>query len=422
MAHQMGLIGITLNSKNVYDFCYYDGNSYNSTTKTWDKLSYGSSEVWGGSTSFTSSDIPWVNETDCFLLVKPGVTTPTFTASAIEENKKYPWTLNCSAVSASGNYVSYSVDYEVEFIAASWLFDYSGKAQTWVVPTASTYSFECWGASGGGSRARGTFLANEASLGGYTYGTLSLTKDDTFYVYVGQKGTDAVVGKSSAGGWNGGGLGTWDNADDETAGGGGGATDIRLAKASASDNTVWYSFDSMKSRIMVAGGGGGQNYTTTTAGYGYGGGLSGGYGCSTKTSSYTVTPGTQNSGLSYFGKGENGVGLGDSDGQAGGGGGYYGGQGGNDSRGSKISGNGGGGSSFVSGLSGCIAVEESSTSSNLILKSNSEHYSGYVFSDPKTMSGNTNESANQPVSGVHSSIKQTGQNGNGYARITVIIN
>lgn len=415
MAHQMGLLGLTLNSKDVYDYIYYNGNNYNTSSKTWTVLSYGTSDTWSGSTTFTSSYVPLVSEAVCYQVVKPGLTTPSYTASIDESSNKYPWTMSCPAVSSSGHYEGHTVDYEVDFIDAAWLFEYSGSGKQWDVPTSGTYSFECWGASGGGSRWGGDFCANNASFGGYTYGEISLAKDETFYVYVGQKGTDAVVGKNSAGGWNGGGSGTWDNNDDESAGGGGGATDIRTVSGN------WNNFDGLMSRIMVAGGGGGRNYVCELAGYGHGGGLEGGYGYGVNET-YTTRPypGKQNSGLTYFGKGENGVGVGGSDGQAGGGGGYYGGQGGNDSRDGGKSYSGGGGSSFVSGLSGCIAIDASSTSSSLVLKSNSEHYSGYVFENPSTISGNTSEAANQPVSGVHSSTKQTGQNGNGYARITHI--
>lgn len=408
----MGLVGFTLNSKNVYDYIYYNGNTYNSSTKTWTKMSStGSITTWTGSTTFTSSFVPLISSSVCYQVVKPEVTTPTYTASVVKAEHKYPWTMDCPAVSSSGQYESYTVDYDAEFIEVSWLFEYAGSAQQWVVPTTGTYSFECWGASGGGSRENGTFRANTASLGGYTYGEISLTKDAAFYVYVGQKGTDAVTKKNSAGGWNGGGLGTWDTSDDESAGAGGGATDIRLTSGN------WNNFDGLKSRIMVAGGGGGRNYRYEEAGYGFGGGIEGGYGYGYGTV-YT-TPGGQNSGHAYFGKGEDATGVGDSDGQAGGGGGYYGGRGGGHQSNDSYS--GGGGSSFVSGLTGCIAIDESSTSSSLVLKDNSEHYSGYVFSNASTISGNTSEAANQPITGVHSSTKQKGQNGNGYVRITRII-
>ena len=45
-----------------------------------------------------------------------------------------------------------------------------------------------------------------------------MAKGEKIYVYVGGHGTDAVVGKDSIAGYNGGGLGTWDHSDDESAG------------------------------------------------------------------------------------------------------------------------------------------------------------------------------------------------------------
>ena len=102
----------------------------------------------------------------------------------------------------------------------------------------------------------------------------------------------------------------------------------------------------------------------------------------------------------------------------GGGGGYYGGGTGNGNSGS-------GGSSYISGLTGAIAVEsEDSTSPRLsstgetcteaIANSDSkcsEHYSGYVFHDAQTIAGN----ASMP--NFAGTANMTGNNSNGYARI-----
>ncbi len=57
-------------------------------------------------------------------------------------------------------------------------------------------------------------------IGGYTQGAIYLQKNEKLYIYVGGKGADAVVGQDSLGGYNGGGLGTWDYSDDEASGGG----------------------------------------------------------------------------------------------------------------------------------------------------------------------------------------------------------
>ena len=179
-------------------------------------------------------------------------------------------------------------------------YNYSGGYQEFVVPYTGTYKFECWGARGGKSRINGK-LGGSPGKGGYAKGEIALVKGEKYYVYVGQQGTDAVVGKNSAATWNGGGLGTWDARDDETSGAGGGATDIRLVSGNWSDTK------SLASRIIVAGGGGGASWTYVA---GNGGGLSGGNGGSAKG-------GTQISGYS-FGIGQNASGIADDDGVGGG--------------------------------------------------------------------------------------------------------
>ena len=427
MKHKMGLLYADIPSaQTADDVITYDGNSYStSLAEKWNRITAKCTTVtWNASMNFTSSTHkPYkvTSDSKLYFISKPSVSTVAISTTA--GTQLYAWSASGSntTITTANQYKEFTVatpDYSNAFNKKVWEFSWGGTGQgrQWVAPATGTYTMECWGASGGGSRKNGTFQANEASLGGYVYGKLDLTKDATFYIYVGQKGTDAVVGKNSAGGWNGGGMGTWDNVDDESAGGGGGATDIRLSPASSSNYSKWYTFDSMKSRIMVAGGGGGRNYTFESAGFGHGGGLEGGNGYG--ADSYRPSGGTQTSDSSLFGKGSDGAGRGGSDGQAGGGGGYYGGKGGNDSDGGSKSGSGGGGCSYVSGLTGCIAIEESSTSSSIQRKSNSEHYSGYVFTDPKTISGNTNETANQPVPGDTTGLLQKGQSGNGFARIT----
>lgn len=178
-------------------------------------------------------------------------------------------------------------------------YSYSGGYQEFIAPYSGIYSFECWGARGGKSRNQGS-LAGYPGNGGYAKGDILLRKGEKYYVYVGQQGTDAVVGKDSAATWNGGGLGTWDHADDESSGAGG-ATDIRLVSGN------WNDKQSLASRIIVAGGGGGASYTGTA---GAGGGLTGGNGGAAKA-------GTQISGYS-FGIGQNASGTGSSDGVGGG--------------------------------------------------------------------------------------------------------
>lgn len=105
-------------------------------------------------------------------------------------------------------------------------FDYTGGYQTFIAPAVGYYKFELWGAQGTGDATSGR--------GGYVSGIKKLNQGDTFYVYVGSK--------NAKGGWNGGGKGN-------STYGGGGATDIRIVSGD------WDNYESLKSRIMVAGGG-----------------------------------------------------------------------------------------------------------------------------------------------------------------------
>lgn len=170
------------------------------------------------------------------------------------------------------------------------------------------YRIECWGATGGNatgiSQASGTSgqrATGKGGKGGYTSGETYLQKGEKLYVYVGGKGANAIAYRDSIGGYNGGGLGTWDNTDDEAAGAGGGATDIRLVAGE------WNNFESLKSRIMVAGGGAGASWKTDG---GAGGGWEG------LTNRQYSLPGTQISGYK-FGVGQDGYGRGSSDGVGG---------------------------------------------------------------------------------------------------------
>lgn len=62
-------------------------------------------------------------------------------------------------------------------------FNYTGDYQTFVVPKTGVYKLETWGAQGG---HRGS---NNGGKGGYTSGTIYLTRGDILYVYVGGNGT-----------------------------------------------------------------------------------------------------------------------------------------------------------------------------------------------------------------------------------------
>ena len=225
-------------------------------------------------------------------------------------------------------------------------------------------------------------------------------------------------------GWNGGGEGTSavDMNGPQTGGGGGGATDIRIVSGD------WNNFSSLKSRIMVAAGGGGSSggksgggaisiSADAMVGYGgAGGGIEGyngednvstrgvkycGTGAtqaeggnlgSTNTDEYVITESDLTGTRTYnsttkqwdvtktteyneregkvtifdsnlnkgkYGVGATNLGYGAWLGGGGGGGGWYGGGAAN-----RAHGGGGGGSSFIAGMSGCKAVNQSATEPN----------------------------------------------------------
>ena len=261
-----------------------------------------------------------------------------------------------------------------------WNYNYTGGEQTFTAPTADTYKFELWGAQGGSD----TTLWQGAN-GGHTSGKLTLSANTKLYIYVGQNNNTA---NSIA--FNGG---------SGTSGGhpGGGATDIRLV------NGTWSNFDSLKSRIMVAGGGGASYYNTN----GYAGGLIGGtaslYSNIGGTGGTQTSPGVANKEVDCAEAAKFGVGGT----CGGGGGGYYGGAGS-----AYQFGGGGGGSSFISGYSGCNAISASSTETNIIHTNSSTHYSGYVFKETKMLSGNETMPSHDGTTSM------VGNTGNGYAKVS----
>ena len=281
---------------------------------------------------------------------------------------------------------------------------YNGSYTKWVAPTTGYYLFEAWGASGGYDRVDNK-VTHRGGLGAYTAGKLYVEHGDTFYIYVGGAGANGVKSGYAAGGYNGGGRGDYDHADDDGAGGGGGATDFRTY---ISSDAAWNNFDSLKSRIMVAAGGAGKPAW-------YGTGAAGGLSSISTTSAGAEA--TQTSGYA-FGYGAPGTHRATNVEEGGGGGGYYGG-----GITSGAANRHAGGSSFISGHNGADAISEESTSTNIIHTGQPNHYSGYVFTDTVMIDGygynwsNVREGyvgmPNNAGTGI-----QTGQAGNGYAKIT----
>ena len=267
--------------------------------------------------------------------------------------------------------------------------EFSGNVEKGTFP-AGTYKLEVWGAQGG------SYSTHYGGAGGYSVGTLTITEDTDFYVYVGGQPTSSTTdATATSGGYNGGGAGFNRNYSGiYTYGqGGGGGTDIRIGQ------------DSLYARVIVAGGGGGSASNGDEKAIKYGGGLNGG--CS-----LTGYAGSQTSAGTYgnpgsFGKGGDTYAAGANYryGSGGGGGGWYGGaaiQSYSDSDSDSFRPANGGGSGYVYTADTVINYP-----SGCLLNSI------YYLTEATTVGGN--ESFPSASGGT-----EVGHEGNGYARITVL--
>ena len=268
------------------------------------------------------------------------------------------------------SWISYSLANEtagkanVERRRNSFIFKYPCKTATCtnydVTLSPGLYKFECYGAG-----------ISSGTAGAYTSGILRVNGTKTFYFYLGMTGTVHYN----------------DNLEIFNVGfgkidcsySGSGATDIRL------EGGRWESFDSLKSRIMVAAGSG-----ANECGKGGSGGDIEGIDGSPGTCSYS------NYYYSNYGKGAKQNRSDSSTGFFGysynfsvsknvntGGGDYYGGGTANDGGAGS-----GGGSSFISGHKECDAITENSTKENIIHTGKPYHYSGIFFHDSIMKNGN----------------------------------
>ena len=265
------------------------------------------------------------------------------------------------------------------------------------------YRFEAWGASGRINYCSNNVIVNPKGRGAYTSGIITLIETKEFYVYVGQRGTDS---------------GTFNGATVHCLAGGG-ATDFRISDA----GDDWSSFQSLKSRIMVAAGGGAGDCRSG----GDGGTLEGFQADEVGSATVLAGGGTQTSGgtAGIYIDGRTGqtgrfgiFGTGNCilpsqptcDGAGSGGSGYYGGGG--------MAGDGGGagGSSFISGHPGCLAIlEEADSEQELKHADHSIHYSNLYFNFTQMRAGNE-----EMPDFTHQSATMIGNTGVGHARITFL--
>ena len=288
-------------------------------------------------------------------------------------------------------------------------YNYSGNYKIFTAPVTGRYRIDLYGASGG--RSYNTFNYTDQSntqigKGAYTSGLITLHQGEALYVYVGEEGHTPTSLKATTPSFNAGSSTVVSKDKDDIAGGGGGATDVRLTPGE------WNNFDSLKSRIMVAAGGGGNNVsinsTTPVFKATNGGGpeITG-----TLTAwNQTWTPiVTQTQGYK-FGIGQSGYESNLSGG--GGGGGYYGGVAKEDA---SQSGRASGGTSFVSGHPNCNAISNLSTENNMVHLGTPIHYSNKYFTSSVIVSGGGDIYKNN----WNNEITFSGNIGNGYAAITL---
>ena len=267
---------------------------------------------------------------------------------------------------------------------------------------------ECWGAQGGGNSSY------PGGKGSYTKGTITIKANNTFYIVVGQNGTNEgiifnngskylSIPPTTTGAWS-----------------GGGSTDIRLTIPTEK----WDNFDSRKSRIMVAASGGG-SISYYLPQNGKPGGTLNGFAGTTETNGIRMdgeaaTFGTQiKGGLNGTGsnarKNPNYIGFGyipvsnvyDMNGA---GNGYY--AGGKGNHGYGTVGVGATGSCFISGHPGCDAIEESSTENAIGHTGQPNHYSGLVFTDTEMIDGQS------PMPSPFGGTDEIGHSGDGACIVT----
>lgn len=290
--------------------------------------------------------------------------------------------------------VNLNLKYEFKKIETTYVFNYSGQIDEFVVPANGIYKLECWGAQGG--NVPDTYSENHiGGYGGYSVGTVSLNKNDELYIVVGGSGEASLTSSAGArakGGYNGGGYSYIQGSSGTLfAAGGGGATHIATSTGLLKDLV-----NNKEDILIVAGGGAGAyGYGTSTQWWNgnSGGGYKGGY------SFYEANAATQNSGYAFGQAGNTADNYATNYNRSGGGGGYYGGYHSWGERGA------GGGSGYIA---------SSLLQSYLDIKK-----SMYCYNCDESMAENiftvsTTNISEEPISSF-------AKIGNGYAKITLII-
>lgn len=313
---------------------------------------------------------------------------------------------------------------EACIVGNEWTYDYKDDTiYDFFAPCSGTYKLETWGAQGGNA------ITFEGGYGGYSVGSIELSRREKLYIVVGGKGENSPSLKFASsdysnivkGGYNGGGLGVCGQCNNKNlrqAAGGGGATHIAYASG------LLNLFKDNRQNLLIASGGGGGAYCVSydektcklTAPHGVGG-SAGGYVANTAywsaeeavNSTIYATGGTQSSGgysgYSYagvenvvsgkFGQGGERLIEGTCYHISGAGSGYYGGGQGNFAPGA-------GGSSYINNSN----LKEKHMTCYKCTVTNTTDSEGI-----KTLS--TDKVSEQPLA-------DTSKKGNGYAKITLL--
>lgn len=272
---------------------------------------------------------------------------------------------------------------------------YSGASVSVGLP-AGTYRIQCWGASGN----RYNSTAGSYGAGGYSTGLLALTSARTVYVRAGGQGSfSSSTGTARHdGGFNGGGHAY------SRASSGGGASDVRIGS------------DSPYARVIVAGGGGGAPYSNNSSSYssiygGAGGGTSGQdgkYGTSANTT-YAGKGGTST------GAGTNGSSAGDYATAAsfgeGAGAGYYS---------QSYASGGGGGGWYGGGVGRSYYAGGAGGSGYVYTQETAGDYPDGCLLDSSLLLTDASTTAGTSSFASTSGGTETGHDGNGHVRITVV--